>query len=382
MVSCRAAVLEETGRIEIREFEIPQLGRDDTLLRIELAGVCGSDYKYFSGSIDVPLPIILGHEILGRIASIGEEAAARYGLKEGDRVTVEGPAPCWSCEFCWRGQYVFCTKRRRHDDAHRNQDLSNKRSGYGKTGTTVPPELWGAMAEYMYVAPASIMHKLPGDIPAEDAFVTRLVANGIQWLRSRGDVSVGDTVLIQGTGPQGLAAAAVAREAGAGMLIVSGLSSDVARLALAREMGADYTVMADQEDVFARVEEVTKGHMADVVLDATGSPAAFQASLKCVRPLGTLVLAGLTGTNVVTPLLADQIIWKEVRVQGVHGKGAQAYGAAYRFMEHSSNRYPLAKIMSNIYPLNETQRAIQAAGGSGGDTSFIKGAIAPWRSQN
>ena len=107
----RAAVLEGPEQMAIREYPLPALSTDDALLRIEMVGVCGTDWKYFSGKLTVPYPIILGHEILGRIAEIGERAADKYQVKVGDRVLVEGSVPCWSCGRCRSGEYRFCERR-------------------------------------------------------------------------------------------------------------------------------------------------------------------------------------------------------------------------------------------------------------------------------
>jgi len=357
----RAAVLEGVEQMRLRSLDVPDIGEDDALLRVEMVGVCGTDYKFYHGKLEAPLPMILGHEILGHIAAIGDRAAARYGVRVGDRVTLEGAVPCWACEYCLAGQYRFCTAAR----------------GYGtRMPLSLPPGLWGAMAEYMYLLPGSVMHRVPDDIPAGAAVVTGMVANGIQWLRRHGGASVGDTILIQGVGPQGLAATIIARESGAGTVIVTGLARDAARLALAREFGADYTIVADREDVPARMREITNGRLADVVLEVTGSPSAVQASIDLVRRQGTLVLAGLTGSHTVTPLELDRLVWNEIRVQGVFTKGADAITAALHFLKTRGARYPLERVVSHVYPLDEAERAIRAAGGEGGE-DFIKAAIQP-----
>ena len=90
MAGATAAVLEDVERITLQSFPLPTVGPDEALLKVEMAGLCGTDYHVYEGKLVMPLPIILGHEILGHIAAIGERAAARYGVREGDRVAVEG----------------------------------------------------------------------------------------------------------------------------------------------------------------------------------------------------------------------------------------------------------------------------------------------------
>jgi threonine dehydrogenase-like Zn-dependent dehydrogenase len=113
-----------------------------------------------------------------------------------------------------------------------------------------------------------------------------------------------------------------------------------------------------------------------VVLEVTGSPSAIQSSVQLVRPQGRLVLAGLTGKETVTPLKLDQLVWNEVRVEGVFTKGADAISAANRFLEARGSGYPLESMISHVYPLAEAEAAIRASGGAAGD-QFIKAAIMP-----
>src|SRR5262245_47850397 len=97
----RSAVLEEIGRFSIREFDLPRIGDDDALLRVEMAGVCRTDASFYRGKTRRHLiPLILGHEILGRIARIGSRAARDWRLREGDRVVVESSIRCQHCRYC------------------------------------------------------------------------------------------------------------------------------------------------------------------------------------------------------------------------------------------------------------------------------------------
>jgi alcohol dehydrogenase len=359
--SARAVVLEGPKRLSLRSLPVPDVGPDEGLLRVEMAGICGTDVKYWSGSLAAPYPLILGHEILGTIDAIGARAAARYGVAVGDRVLVEGRVPCWSCRWCRQGDHRFCQRRR----------------GYGtRTPITDPPGLWGALAEVMYLAPGSIVHRIPDDIPAETATAAALLANAIEWLQLKGGLRVGDRVVVQGAGPQGLAATVVALESGASQVIVTGLARDAPRLALARALGAHETIVADQADVVAEVDRLTGGELADVVLDVTGSPVAIATSVELVRTLGTLVLAGLTGRETVTALKTDRIVWNEIRVQGVYVKGEAAYAKAIELVTRIGDRYPVERIVSHRYPLEQAESAILAAAGEA-PAGFVKAAVVP-----
>ncbi|HLC26449.1 MAG TPA: alcohol dehydrogenase catalytic domain-containing protein [bacterium] len=362
MNKVRAAVVEAPGVMKIREFERPRIGPQDALLKVEMAGVCGTDPKIYHGEItQYSLPMILGHEILGFIEEIGEEAAKAYRVRAGDRVVMEANIQCGRCEYCVRGEYKYCTNSR----------------GYGtKISSTVPPHLWGAYAEYLYVAPGSLLHKISPAVPAAAAVLTNAaVANGIQWLRFIGGVKIGDRVVIQGVGPQGMAAVLAARESGASLILMIGRSSDWDRFKLAREFGAHETINVDEEDPVERVRDLTGGEMADIVLDVTGSTAALAKAPDLIRKQGTLVVAGLTGAKSVTPMLMDKIVWNELSVKGVFSKSSQATVAAVRLVE--SGRYPLEKMVSHIYPLERAEEAVRAAGGDLPGVEPIKVAVVP-----
>jgi alcohol dehydrogenase len=357
----RAMVLERAEELRLTEFPRPAVGDDAALLAVELAGICGTDVKTFHGKLPYPMPLIMGHEILGHVAEIGERAAERWGLRVGDRVAVEGSVPCWSCVRCHTGQYRFCQRKR----------------GYGTdTPSTVPPHLWGAYAPLMYLAPGSIPHRMDPSVPAEAAVLANgVMANGLQWVRNQGGVRYQDVVVVQGVGPQGLACVVVARECGARLIVATGLTRDGERLELARLFGADHVVDVERQDPVAFVRELTNGEMADVVVDVSGSPKAMAASLELARVQGTIVCAGLSGQETLTPLLFDQVIWKELRLQGVFTKGADAVADSIDLIE--SRKYPLERMLTHKFPLDQAEQAVRAIGGEIPGLYPVKAAIAP-----
>ena len=155
----------------------------------------------------------------------------------------------------------------------------------------------------MYLAPETAgIYKVLEDIPAEAAvLINAVISNGIRWVRVMGGVTIGDKVVIQGVGQQGLAAIIAAREAGAAKVIVTGLSKDQERFKLAREFGVDHIVNVEEEGVVKRVAELTAGKLADVVIDVTGNPEALKITPDLVRSQGTIVSSGVTGTDTITP---------------------------------------------------------------------------------
>ena len=355
-----SAVTIATRTMEILAFDIPVIGEDDGLLKVEMCGVCGSDPRIFQWTDPERFPLIMGHEVLGHIEEIGSQASARWGIKRGNRVVVEHLFGCGHCRMCLIGEYRFCSEH----------------LGYGgPIPSSVPPCLWGAYGEYMYLAPNSRVHRIAEDVPAEAAVMTCAnIGNGIRWVRTKGGVTVGDTVVVIGPGGQGLAAVLAAREAGATQIVAIGLTQDNHRFEVARRFGATQTINLDIEDPVERVHQLTEGVLADVVMDLTGATSSAPLSLELVRPMGTVVLGSNTGEASV-PLVTSKIAAKEIHYQGVNTHDTPAVRAAIKLVE--SRRYPIEKMVTHYFGLEDAETAVHAAGGEIRLDGFIKGVIVP-----
>jgi threonine dehydrogenase-like Zn-dependent dehydrogenase len=366
-----AAVQTAPRKIELREFPRPAVGPDDGLLRIEACGICGSDVETYHGVLGVgALPdaphFIPGHEPLGIIEEVGERAAARWGVEPGDRVAVEVVISCRRCPACLTGRYLSC---------------SNRRGAYGVRSVTHEPALWGGFAEYMYLHPDSALHKVRNDLPAGLAVLFNPLGAGVRWATDLGGVRIGTSVLILGPGQRGLASVVAARAAGAGTVIVTGLARDEAKLNLAREFGADYTLLADDPpgagsgSIVDQVRDITGGAGVDVVLELT--PVATQPvldALLAARHGGRVVLAGLKGKRSVE-LSTDLVINKALTVVGAFGVDYAAYDEAIRIIE--SGRYPLEKMHTRGYGLADAGHAIDALAGDVPGEEAVHVAIMP-----
>ncbi len=346
----RAAVQIGPGKFEMREFPRPRVGADDGLLRVEANGICGSDVETYRGHLGGPRPAFIpGHEPLGIVEEIGERAAQRWGVQPGDRVALEVIVPCRSCQDCLTGRYQFCP---------------NRKYGHGVTGIDTEPALWGGLAEYMYLSPTSVLHKMDKSLPAELAATYNAMGAGVRWACHLGQVQLGDTVLVLGAGQRGIAVVVAARAAGAGTIIITGLTADAHKLALARELGADHTVVVDgdrAENVVERVEELTGGEMADVVLELTPLAAGpISDALLAARRGGRVVLAGLKGNREI-PVRTDLIINRALTVRGAFGVDAAGMADAIALIE--SRRFPLEKMHTHTFGLDDAELAIQTLGG-------------------
>jgi threonine dehydrogenase-like Zn-dependent dehydrogenase len=348
-----AAVLVAPRQIELREFPLPEVDADSGLARIEITGVCGADYPIYTGALGkfAPPPLIPGHEIVAHVEKIGARAARRWGVKEGDRIAMEEYAPCGRCEFCLSGRYYICNGMKME-------------KMYGFTSLSVAPGLWGGYSEYVYLDPQALIHKLADSVPREVAPFFVPLANGIRWAHLEGGVGIGSTVVILGPGGQGLACVIASREAGAATIIVTGRGRDAARLALAREFGAHHTIDVDAvADVPARVAELTEGRLADVVVNVTAkAPGAMQQAMTLARMGGTIVVAGEAHAQ-APDFEPDLIFMKELTIRGVRGRTANEMRKAIKLLE--SGKYPLHKLATHHFTLDEVETAIRTVGGEG-----------------
>ncbi|KRA24313.1 alcohol dehydrogenase [Microbacterium sp. Root61] len=360
----RAAVQTGPRQIEMREFARPKIGPDDGLLRVEANGICGSDVEIYRGHIgdkDRP-PFIPGHEPMGIIEDVGDRAAERWGVQVGDRVAFEVIVPCRACNDCLTGRYQACTFRK---------------YGHGVTGIEVEPSLWGGFAEHMYISPNSVLHKIDKTLPVAVAAMYNPLGAGVRWAVDLGEVSLGDTLVVLGAGQRGLAAVIAAKSVGASNIIITGLAGDAHKLAIARELGADHTVIVGEggQDIVEAVTEITNGRMADVSLDLTPMAAGpVTDAMKVVRHGGRVVLAGLKGHREI-PLVTDLIINRALTVKGAFGVDASANRRAIQLLE--SGRFPFEKLHTHTFGLDEVGLAIDTLAGDTEDKSAIHVSVHP-----
>jgi threonine dehydrogenase-like Zn-dependent dehydrogenase len=359
----RVKAIVQTGvrAVELQEFDRPPVGEDDGLLRIEQSGVCGSDWSQFKSG--KPSNVIPGHEPIGFIEEIGPLAAIRWGVDVGDRVAIETMLPCGFCPFCVRGHYNHC------------RASGSMIHAYGYRDVSEAPSLWGGHAEYMYLDPHTLLHRIDPNTPAELAVMFNPLGAGVRWAHRVPQTGIGDTVVVLGCGQRGLASVVAAREAGAGTVIVTGLSSDEFKLDIARRFGADHAVDVEQSDVVELVREVTDGAGAEVVVDVTsGATQPVADALDLVGRRGTVVLAGLKyGT--VPDFDANKVMSKEITIRGALAVDYDSYERAIRIIE--SGKYPLELMHTHTLPLGAAEEALLILGGEASGVQGIHLSLAP-----
>jgi threonine dehydrogenase-like Zn-dependent dehydrogenase len=369
MPKARAAVQVGPRKYEFQNFDIPEVGDDDALLRVEACGLCGSDVDQYDGKLDamgLRFPVIPGHEPVGVIQKIGPEAARRWGLKAGDRVAVEPTLGCGRCRACMTGNYRRCRVGR----------PGVRLAACGFIPASIKPALWGGLAEYMYLDPNAAVHKVSSEIPAELAVLFQPVAAGISWAHREPNTRVGDTVVVFGAGQRGLTSVVAGREAGAAAVFVVARRQSAHRLALARELGADETIFSD-EDVVRRLRELTHGEGADVVVDVTAETLApIPAAIDVAKPGGTIVLAGVKGPGVqLQGVEHDRIFAKELTIKGVKNADYGSFEIAIKLIE--SGKYPLEKMHTHSFGLSTLEQALLTLAGRVPGENAISVSVTP-----
>ncbi|MBT2904891.1 alcohol dehydrogenase catalytic domain-containing protein [Streptomyces cellulosae] len=352
-----AAVRTAPATTELRQFVMPQLDADSALLKVEVAGICGTDVKLYKNPPTTRAtqgPVIMGHENVGVIAEAGKRFKARHGLQEGDRVFVEHYVACFTCEWCRIGEYRHCeaTDWRTNDDARR----------FGYTSADNPGTLWGGFSEYMFLPWNAVLHKIPDTLTAEEAGLVMPLSNGIEWALLTAGVGYNDTVLIQGPGQQGLAQLVAAKQAGASQIIVSGTTRDRARFELARELGADDVVDVLTENPREKIMDLTGGRGVDHVLDCTSRAGTAPVLLGVdvlKRREGSLLIQGELAAFPDFPV--KLITEKAITIRSARGHSFNACELAVAQL--ASHRYPLEKLATHRYGIDQVDHALRVLAG-------------------
>jgi L-iditol 2-dehydrogenase len=341
----KAAMLYGVKDLRIEDIETPKVGTGEVLVKVRAATTCGTDLKIFQrGYVEkvIKLPTVFGHEWAGDVVEVGE------GLewpKKGVRIRAGNSAPCLHCFMCSRGKYNLCENM---------------------------TWLWGAYAEYIKVPAHMVrvnMQEIPPHVSYEEAAVAEPLACVLHGIEEVG-VRLGDSIAIIGAGPIGLLHLLTAKKMGAEKVIMIDLVEE--RLDFAKKLGADETINAGKEDVKEKVEQLTGGYGADIVIEAIGLPATWEQALKIVRKGGKVLEFGGCPPGTEIRVSTELLHYGEVTVLGTFHATPLHFRKALNLI--ASKTVNVAPLITRRMPLEKIKEAFEILSTSKSD---IKIAIEP-----
>lgn len=315
---------------QLAEVPVPAIGPTEVLIKVEKAGVCGTDQHIYSwdswAEHRIKPPVIVGHEFMGKVVAVGD---AVRSVRIGERVSAEGHIVDGTCLLCRTGEAHICERVK-----------------------IIGVDRDGAFAEYIAM-PEYNVWRLDPAIPDEYAAIFDPLGNAVHTVMAAG-VSV-RSVVITGVGSIGLMAIPVARAAGASSVFA--IDVNPAKLEIAKRLGADATFVSTQSGLVDEIKARTRGDGADVLLEMSGSGAAIDLGLQLVRNGGTAALLGIPSDN-VNLNLAERIIFKGLTVLGINGR--KMFETWYQTEALvKSGRIDLRSIITHVLPYTEFDRAFE-----------------------
>ena len=365
MATAKASVLAAfNAPLRLEQFLLPNKPEPGAaLIRTEMAGICGTDVHLWKGQLPISLPVILGHETVGRIEQLGDGLDCDWNdkpLKVGDRVTWNSATSCGKCYYCSEKQQpTRCRQRRAYGIGYRCDQ---------------PPHFLGGYAQYHYLRPGTTIHRIADDLPTESvigagcALITAI--HGVEriCIESRtADESMPrlpapwkDSVVVQGAGPVGIAALAVAKSAGARQTIVIGGPRH--RLEIAKQFGAGHVIsieeVATPADRIALIRQLTGGEGADAVLECVGSPAAISEGIEMCRDGGKYLVLGHYCDAGPVSFNPHVVTRKQLQVFGSWSSEPRHLKAALDFLRATRTKFPFAEMVTDRFPLEEADQAL------------------------
>ena len=332
----RVAMYYNNNDVRLEEMPVPEIGPGEILVKVIASGICGSDVLEWYRIKKAP--IVLGHEIAGEVAEVGEGVEK---VRPGDRVFVSHHLPCNTCRYCRAGNHTVC------ETLHT---------------TNFDP---GGFAEYIRAPRINVDQGtfiLPDEVSFEDGSFVEPLACVVRGQRVAG-FRPGMSVLVLGSGISGLLHIMLARASGAGRIIATDISEY--KLAKAREFGADEVIGAG-EDVPALVKELNGGYLSDLVIVCAGALSAFKQALKSVDRGGTVLCFATTDPGVEIPLPANEFWRNSITVMPSYANNP--YDAEVALELIRSGRVNVNPLVTHRLPLEETAKGFKLMTGAGGES--------------
>ncbi len=346
----KVAALVGPKQVEIREFELPKPGKGALLGKILRSNLCGSELHIWKWTHPIIKNAVLGHEMIAEVYELGEGVETDYSGQKvavGDRIVAPYYITCRKCPPCARGDFQLC------QNAY--QWWSQSPEKY--------PHFTGTFATHYYIHPDQYFYKVPDSLPSDIVAGANCGLSQVIFGLEQADLSSGETLIILGAGGLGLYATAVAKEKGAKVIVVDGITQ---RLDMASDFGADALVNIsgrESQDVVEEILKLTGGVGADVVLEVAGVPGAFVDALAMVRVAGRIISIGNVsiGPTHEVSIAPGLITRKSVRIIGVVRYKPWYLKKALEFLERVLVKVDFSKMSATEFTLANVSEALQQA---------------------
>ncbi|MEM9674855.1 MAG: zinc-binding dehydrogenase [Cyclobacteriaceae bacterium] len=315
-----------SGNVELRNMVEPELSNDKVVLEIAHCGICGTDLHVYHDTFRNYPPVILGHEFSGRIVEVG---SAVKDVEQGEAFSVLGATAvqCARCEYCERGEFMFCANRRG--------------MGHGVNG---------AFTKYAAVRPDQLF-KIPEGVSMEYGALVEPLAVAVHVVEEVASFRLGDVVLLSGPGPIGLLCLKMLLAHGL-KVIVAGTSEDNLRLEMARKYGAARTVVVDQESLAEAIASETDGQGVALAIETAGAEASVRNCMESLRPLGGYVQVGHFGRDLTLPW--DLVAFRQLKIYGSVGYTKETWRRTMQILGQQT--LDLSDVITHRFPLSDWRK--------------------------
>ncbi|MDY7027245.1 MAG: alcohol dehydrogenase catalytic domain-containing protein [Spirochaetota bacterium] len=322
---------EGKGFLELQDVKRPKPERNEVIIKIKAAGICGTDMHIRDGSFYSIPPVIIGHEFSGEIVELGPDVS---GYSVGDRVVAEPHrGGCGQCEFCRTGAVEMCRQKRA---------LGYKEDGVFTSYTNLP---------------ATSLHRIPDSVTFEEAALTEPLAVAVKAVFERSGLEAEDFVVVLGCGPIGMLAAAAAKADGARAVMITGTNQDEGlRLPAARKLGIDYVANVQKDDVNKMIMDLTGGKGADVVIEASGAEPAIKQAMEVVKINGRVCSIGITGRETIA-MPYDRALLKSVTLSWSMSTNWLSWERALSML--GNGKVDVKNLVTHTFQLEEYEKAFE-----------------------
>ena len=340
----KTAVMTGIAEVEIQKRPIPVPAADEVLVKIEYVGICGSDLHYYEsgriGNFIVEPPFVLGHEAGGTVVEVGENVT---NLKAGDKVALEPGKTCGHCEHCKEGKYNLC------------EDVV----------FFATPPVDGVFQEYV-THEAALCFPLPSNMSTMEGALIEPLAVGMH-AANQGGAHLGQTAVVTGAGCIGLCTLLSLKAMGVSRVVMVDIIRK--RLDKALELGADYVINGKEEDVVARIREITDGKGVDLGVETAGNQITASQLIHVAKKGSTIVFVGYSASGEMT-LPIGMSLDKELNFKTVF-RYRNIYPSAIKAV--SSGKIRIKDIVTDYFELDDIKNALDSCVHN--KESIVKGVI-------